>query len=111
MVRRAVVRPRPGDVTVTRDDVMQALSDAEAVLWTCGGGLQVITQRVRADEVLHDGLQGEAYTTAVIIEWRDRTDARQQPEHTAPARHPAQEPDPQPDLEDVEVEEDTPVPA
>ncbi len=91
-----MVRPRPGEPIVDRRDVLEALEDMESVLYVAGGGFTVITQRVRAEDVLVDGLPQEAFTQAVVFEWTDRTDARPAPERTVPpaAQLPVESPAP-----------------
>ncbi|MBX5462804.1 MAG: hypothetical protein IRZ28_17145 [Steroidobacteraceae bacterium] len=96
MKRTWVVRPREGDWTVDRQDVLAALEDAEAIQWRMGGHLIVTHERVRASELLPDGFPGEAFTRKVVIQWRDRTDARDRPEQTVPLAEPAP-------IEDVEA--------
>ncbi len=60
---------------VTRDDMAHALAEAALVLDRCGGALGVVVQR-KANEAL----EGHSFTTAAVIEWRDRTNAKPQPE-------------------------------
>ena len=92
MQRTWVVRPRDGELTVARQDVLEAIEDAEAVQWRMGGHVLIAHQRVRADELLVDGLPGEAFTTAVVVQWRNRTDARANPEQTVPLGTQPEEP-------------------
>lgn len=93
MKRTWVVRPRPGELTVNRQDVLEAIEDAEAIQWRMGGYILIAHERVRADELLPDGWPGEAFTTMVVVEWKNRTDARENPEVTVPlaARQEPQE--------------------
>ena len=96
-----------GDVLVTRDDVVEALQDAESIMWRAGGTLTVFPVRVRATDVLADGMEGEAFTTAVVLDWQD---ARPRPEreHTvefAPPVAPEAVEQPQPEIEPEVVEE------
>jgi hypothetical protein len=95
--RRWVVRPRPGELMVDRDEVVQALMDGEAHLHRSGGSLRVVTQRVRAEELFADGLPGEAHTQAVIVEWSDVNGHRASAEQTTPVQAPAvYAPEPEP---------------
>jgi hypothetical protein len=80
MIRRWVVHPQP-DGEVSRDEVVAALMDGEAMLCRGGGVLTVITQREATP------FPGEMVTTGVVFEWKDRTDARPQAE--TPAQPPA----------------------
>ena len=77
-VRRWAVRPQPNG-EVSRDEVVQALMDGEALLWRAGGVLTVMPHRAETD------LDGERATVAVIFEWKDRTDAKAQPEQVGGA--------------------------
>lgn len=88
MQRLWVVRPRPGEAEVSRDDMREALIDAEALMARAGGHLNVVTHRQRADEVYEGALPGEVLTVAALFEWKDRTDARPQPESTVTAAPP-----------------------
>jgi hypothetical protein len=88
VVRKWMVRPRPETGLVERQDVIEALVDAAAVLDCVGGALAVVQQR-EPTEVF-----GEMVTTAVLIEWKDRTDARSQPEAAPRARRAAPDPAP-----------------
>lgn len=69
---------------VSRQALVEALMDGEAMVHRGGGVLTLVVGRHPTD------LPGEMVTTGAILEWKDRTDARQQPEHatelfTAPA--------------------------
>ncbi len=76
-VRRWAVRADEGS-TVDRNEVVAAFMDGEAMLWRGGGVLTVLPHRVPTD------LPGEMVTVAVVFEWKDRTDARSQPEVASP---------------------------
>lgn len=94
MQRPWVVRPEPGEIEVSDDAILASLMEASAILKRCGGVLTVLVQR-------EDGeFPGEMFTTAAIFQWKDRTDARPQPETRqqfvpAPGVLPA---DPDPDV-------------
>jgi hypothetical protein len=102
-----VVRPRPDAPIVERQDVVDALMDGEAHLHRSGGSLKVTTVRVRGDELFMDGIEGEAYTRAVVVEWTDANPQRPAPERTVslevePSPAPvAEEPQPEPEPERV----------
>lgn len=85
------------DGTVSREAMIAALMDGEAMLARAGGVLSVITQREPTE------FPGEMVTTAAVFEWKDRTDARPQPETTAPV---VTDPVHDFDLPDVPYEED-----
>lgn len=88
MQRRWVVRPRPGELVVDREEVVQALMDGESHLHRSGGALSVVTRRVKADEIFSDGIPGEAHTSLVIFEWTDANGHRASAEQTVPAEAP-----------------------
>lgn len=69
-----VVRPAPGEMEVSDEAMIESLMEAAALLKRAGGVLTVIVQRVPTD------FPGERVTTAAVFEWKDRTDARPQPE-------------------------------
>lgn len=73
MQRRWAVYAQPNG-EVDRKELIDALMDGEALLWRGGGVLTVLPARQPTD------LPGEMITTAVVFEWKDRTDARPQPE-------------------------------
>lgn len=75
-VRRWAVWPN-GMGVVDRNEFVQALMDGEAMLHRAGGVLTVIVGRAPTE------LDGEMVTTGAIFEWKDRTDARAQPEPAA----------------------------
>jgi len=109
--RRWVVRPREGEIEVRREDMRDALMDAEAMIARAGGHLAVVTHRMRADEVYADGIRGEAITVGAVFEWKDRTDARPQPEATirVPQQEEAREPEPELRVvEEPQVADDNP---
>lgn len=76
MQRRWQVHP---DETgqVSREALIGALIDAAAILDIAGGTLSVVTGRAPT------GLPGEMVMTGAILEWRDRTDAKPQPEQAS----------------------------
>lgn len=84
-VRTWVVRPDREFVTeegtvgvVSQEAVVKALVDAAIVLDRAGGTIAVSVARART------GIEGEAVTTAVMVTWKDRTDARRAPEAATP---------------------------
>jgi hypothetical protein len=94
-VRRIAIRPREGftdtgeyvrDDAVTRDDVIRGLMDAEALLHFAGGVVTVIVGREPTD------VPGEMRTNGVLIEWKDRTDAKPAPEAAGQVVEPTPEP-------------------
>lgn len=93
-VRRWAVRAPEGQI-VDRNELVAAIMDGEAMIWRAGGVLTIMPHREPTD------LPGEMVTTAVVIEWKDRTDARTQPEVPSP---PIAAPAPvAPEPADVEV--------
>lgn len=109
MVRRWAVRPNPETGIADRQEVIEALMDGEALLHRAGGVLEVVVMRQPTD------VPGEMVTEAAIFAWKDRTDAKPQPEVPAPQA----DPDPTPEaleerlegeaefLEEAEQGEDT----
>lgn len=91
--------PRDGEGEVSRDDMVAAFMDAEAIVARCGGHVSVVTDRARSE------IPGEAYTLAAVFEWKDRTDARAHPERVVNER-PAPQPDPEPAPEPPDPEPD-----
>lgn len=86
-VRRWAVRPDPGMGFVTREQAREAFMDAEAVFAACGGVVTIMGARVATT------LPQEYLTTFLVVEWKDRTDAKPQPEPAvmqAPAEVPAE---------------------
>lgn len=80
-VRRWQVHPDVGFPTedgvlgvVSREALDQALLDGASLLDRAGGVFTVIVGRGPTD------LPGEMLTTGVVCEWKDRTDAKPQPE-------------------------------
>lgn len=86
MKRTWLVRPDEELGYVTDDQMVESLFEAAALLKRAGGVLSVVTQREPTD------FPGEMVTTAAVFEWKDRTDARPQPEATQ--RVVEQEPEP-----------------
>jgi hypothetical protein len=92
-VRRWQVHPHPETGIVVREELVQAILDGEAALHRLGGVLTIVVGRHPTD------LPGEMVTTSALIEWKDRTDARPQPETPGDpvpeqAAPPAREPEP-----------------
>lgn len=81
MQRRWAVHAQPHG-EVDREELIAALMDGEALLWRAGGVLTVLPRREPT------GLPGEMVTTGVVIEWKDRTDAKPQPEQPGTAAAP-----------------------
>lgn len=84
---------------MSREALIGALIDASALLDIAGGTLSVVVGRQPTN------LPGEMVMTGAVLEWRDRTDAKAQPEApstvTVAAEQPdvASEPYPEPDAE------------
>ena len=64
---------------VTDEDLMRAMSRAVVVLGVAGGMVAVVTQRKAVP-----GVPNFYVTTAAMVEWRDRTNAKPQPEQEGP---------------------------
>ena len=95
MQRKWYVWPHPQTGAVERQDLVNALADAAAVLDRIGGVLAVVQERVPS------GAPGEMVSAVVVIEWKDRTDAKPQLEQpTQVVAPPEPEPAPEPDGED-----------
>jgi hypothetical protein len=78
---------------IRKAGIAQAILDGEAALHRLGGVLTIVVGRHPTD------LPGEMVTTSALIEWKDRTDARPQPETPGDpvpeqAAPPAREPEP-----------------
>jgi hypothetical protein len=73
MVRRWQVPPDESG-TMSREALISALIDASALLDIAGGTLSVVVGRQPTN------LPGEMVMTGAVLEWRDRTDAKPQPE-------------------------------
>jgi hypothetical protein len=68
---------------VSREAFVDAVLDAVSLVDRSGGGFTVFSSRHPTD------VEHEMVTTAVMIEWRDRTDAKPQPERpSAPVQAP-----------------------
>lgn len=78
-VRRWGVRPDEyGEVT--QDALAAAMVEAAVVLSKCGGVITVLVHRQPTE------IPGEMVTVGALLEWKDRTDAKAQPEQpSAPA--------------------------
>lgn len=85
MIRRWQVQPdqmfvtRDGDEipVVSRGAFVEAVLDAVSLVDRAGGGFSVVAGRMRT------GMEGEMVTTGLVVEWRDRTDAKPAPEQPA----------------------------
>lgn len=64
---------------VTDEDLMRAMQRAVIVLGVAGGMVAVVTQRKAVP-----GVPNFYVTTAAMVEWRDRTNAKAQPEQEGP---------------------------
>lgn len=62
---------------VNRADMQEAFADAEALLARAGGVLSVVVDRATTE------IPGEMVTISALFEWKDRTDAKPQPEPAA----------------------------
>jgi hypothetical protein len=70
---------------VSREALVEGILDAVSLIDRAGGGFTVYASRAAT------GVPNEMVTTAVMVEWRDRTDAKAQPERPseyAPATYP-----------------------
>lgn len=68
---------------VTDEDLMRAMQRAVIVLGVAGGMVAVVTQRKAVP-----GVPNFYVTTAAMVEWRDRTNAKAQPEQEGPLGEP-----------------------
>jgi len=91
MQRTWYVWADPETGVVERGALLDALVDAAAILDRIGGVLSVVQERRPT------GAPGEMRSVVVAIEWKDRTDAKPQPE--TPTQVVAQPPTPLPDVE------------
>lgn len=92
MKRRWAVQPDHERMTpdgpvgaVSREALDQAFLDAAALIWVAGGTIATVSGRARTE------VEGEMVTTGLVLEWKDRTDAAEQPERAvsvAPAPAP-----------------------
>lgn len=80
---------------VSREAFVDAVLDAVSMVDRAGGGFTVFSSRYPTD------VEHEMVTTGVLVEWRDRTDAKPQPER--PSETPRAE---VPDGVDPELVED-----
>lgn len=77
---------------VSREAFVDSVLDAVSLCDRAGGGFTVFCSRERTD------VEHEMVTTAVMVEWRDRTDAKPQPERpvqAAPAPPLPEDPEPE----------------
>jgi hypothetical protein len=83
---------RPDETgTVSREALIGALVDGATMLDLAGGVLEVVVGRAPTD------VPGEMVMTGALLQWKDRTDAKPQPEATVavtPQPKPAPEPQP-----------------
>lgn len=77
---------------VSQQALAKAVLDGVVMLDRAGGVLSVTVSRAQT------GVPGERVTTGAMVEWKDRTDARPQPERDgAPILQAVEAPRPQPD--------------
>lgn len=74
MDRRITVEPDPATGVCRREDIVQAFMDMEAVIHVAGGVVSVVTQRYRDPD-----MPQMAYTTRVILQWKERADGHLNP--------------------------------
>lgn len=77
MIRRWVVRPDPQTGFVDGGEMQQSMLEASVMLTRMGGYLAVSQDRAAT------GIPGEMLPVSVMFEWKDRTDAKPQPEQTS----------------------------
>lgn len=82
---------------VSQDALIKAVYDAAIMLDRAGGVASVVVGRAPT------GLDGEMVTTGAVVEWKDRTDARAQPEKASTVH---EEPAPLALVEDPPVVDD-----
>jgi hypothetical protein len=82
---------RPDETgTVSREALIGAMIDGATLLDIAGGVLSVVVGRAPTD------VPGEMVMTGALLEWKDRTDARSQPEApVAVTPEPRREPEPE----------------
>lgn len=71
-------------LVVSREARLAALADAETVQERCGGFIDAQSVRVPTE------IPGEMVTTLFVVTWRDRTDAKDQPEQPSPMAEPVE---------------------
>jgi hypothetical protein len=76
MQRRWQVQPN-GTGVLSREQLIEALIDGAAILDIAGGVLSCVVGRAPTN------LPGEMVMTGAVLEWKDRTDAKPQPEPAA----------------------------
>jgi hypothetical protein len=87
---------------VTDEAYFNALLAVAQVQAVAGGIVTAVVQRAPT------GIPNEMVTTSALVEWRDRTDAKPQPERSVQITPPDEQPAPQPGL--FESTEDEPSP-
>lgn len=108
-IRRWLVQPdrefllQDGGVlgVVSREAFVDAVLDAVAMVDRGGGGFTVFSSRYPT------GVEHEMVTTGVMVEYRDRTDAKAQPERVTDVAPPARE-DPTPDELEAALDAEVP---
>jgi hypothetical protein len=88
MQRRWQVQPN-GTGVLSREQLIEALIDGAAILDIAGGVLSCVVGRAPTN------LPGEMVMTGAVLEWKDRTDAKPQPEPAATVTESAADPDPE----------------
>lgn len=78
---------------VSREAMVAAMMDAEALMARAGGHISIVTERAPT------GFPGEMVTTRAVFHWQDRTDAKPQPERPTPVVAAQPPPEPLPDVE------------
>lgn len=73
-IRRLALRPDPETGYVSREAHAQAFMDLESQMWFSGGVGSIVVNRVPTN------IEGEMVTAFGVLEWKDRTDAKAQPE-------------------------------
>jgi hypothetical protein len=81
MQRRWQVQP-DGTGVLSREALIGALIDGAAILDIAGGVLTCVVGRAPTN------LPGEMVMTGAVLEWKDRTDAKAQPEPAAAVTEP-----------------------
>lgn len=74
MIRRWQIEPDDEAGVMSRQALVNALVDGATMLDIAGGTLSVVVGRAATT------LPGEMVMTGAVLEWRDRTDAKPQPE-------------------------------
>jgi len=73
---------------VSQEALIKAACDLAVVIDQCGGCGEILVDRTRTQ------IPGEALTTGAVTTWKDRTDAKPQPEQTDDKQQVVTEPTP-----------------